>query len=106
MEPVRMTDLIAKMRDLQAQAGGRIDIPGDQARPDSFAEVLAQSVNSVNDTQRTAERMATAFEVGDPNVDLVEVMVATQKAGIAFQAMTQVRNQLVRAYQEVMNMPI
>ena len=50
--------------------------------------------------------LATAFESGDPTVNLSEVMVAIQKASISFQAMTQVRNNLVSAYKEVMNMQV
>ena len=49
---------------------------------------------------------ATAFEMGDPNVNLSEVMVAIQKANVSFQAMTQVRNNLVSAYKDIMNMPV
>jgi flagellar hook-basal body complex protein FliE len=50
--------------------------------------------------------MSDAFVKGEPNVDLTEVMVAVQKASLSFQAMTQVRNKLVQAYQDVMNMPV
>ena len=46
------------------------------------------------------------FEKGDPDVSLAEVMVALEKASVSFQAMTQVRNELLSAYQEVMNMPV
>jgi flagellar hook-basal body complex protein FliE len=47
-----------------------------------------------------------AFESGDANVSLAEVMVASQKASVSFQAMLQVRNKLVEAYKDVMNMPM
>ena len=50
--------------------------------------------------------MATAFEAGSPDVNLPEMMVAMQKASLSFQAMTQVRNKLLSAYQEVMNMQV
>jgi flagellar hook-basal body complex protein FliE len=50
--------------------------------------------------------MATRFEMGDPKVDLSQVMISQQKANISFQAVSQVRNKLVSAYQEIMNMPI
>lgn len=74
-------------------------------RPD-FAGLLQQSVNKVNDIQQTAGSLATAFEAEDPNVDLVQVMIARQKSSLAFQALTQVRNKLISAYQEIMNMPV
>ena len=50
--------------------------------------------------------MAAALERGDKSASLPEVMIALQKASLSFQAMTEVRNRLVNAYQEVMNMPI
>ena len=106
IDAIKMNDLLARMRDLQAQATGPVPVPGDvQGRP-SFADTLAQSVAEVNGMQRNAEQLATAFELGDPDVDLVEVMVATQQAGLAFQAVSEVRNHLVRAYHDVMNMSI
>ena len=45
-------------------------------------------------------------EVGQPGVSLTQVMVAAEKSSIAFEAMTQVRNKLVDAYKEIMNMPV
>jgi len=50
--------------------------------------------------------MAEAFAKGDTSTDLTEVMVAMQKASLSFQAMTQVRNKLLEAYKDVMNMPV
>ena len=50
--------------------------------------------------------MAEAFEAGTENVDLADVMISLQKASLSFKAMTEVRNQLVNAYQEIMNMPV
>jgi flagellar hook-basal body complex protein FliE len=68
--------------------------------------MLKQTIGAVNDTQQTAGKMTEAFESGDTNVSLAEVMVASQKASVSFQAMLQVRNKLVEAYQDVMNMPM
>jgi flagellar hook-basal body complex protein FliE len=50
--------------------------------------------------------MRTAFEQGEPGVDLAEVMIAVQKSSVSFQAMVEVRNKLVDAYKDVMNMPV
>ena len=106
MSPARMDDLIARMRDLQQQASGTGNVPGDVERAPTFAETLARSIEQVNATQRNAQRLATAFERGDRGVDIVQVMVATQKAGLAVPAMSEVRNHVVRAYQDVMSMPV
>jgi len=67
---------------------------------------MKDSINQVNEAQSHAKAMATAFEAGSPDVNLPEMMVAMQKASLSFQAMTQVRNKLLSAYQEVMNMQV
>lgn len=99
--------VLAEMRRLAATAqGGLAETEKSQSSGSDFAALLKQSVNQVNDVQKTAGDMATAFSSGDPNVDVTEVMVALQKAGVAFQAMTEVRNRLVSAYQEIMSMQV
>jgi len=50
--------------------------------------------------------MATAYEQGDPNVDITRVMIASQKASVSFEALTQVRNRVVQAYEDIMKMPV
>lgn len=108
MSEIEISQLLAQMRAMSALAEGRGETIGSTAggsRPD-FADLLANSVSAVNATQQHADKMAEAFQTGDPGVDLSEVMVALQKANLSFQAMTQVRNKLVSAYQEVMNMGI
>lgn len=71
-----------------------------------FARLLAESLDQVNSLQDNASALKTAYEIGDPGVDLPEVMIATQKASLAFEATTEIRNKLLTAYQEVMNMPV
>ena len=71
-----------------------------------FGELFQQAIGSVNATQQQASSLATSFEKGDPQVSLAQVMVASQKASVSFQALTQVRNHLVEAYKDIMNMPI
>lgn len=71
-----------------------------------FANLLRQGINSVNQTQANASSLATAFEKGTPGVELPQVMLEMQKASVSFRALTEVRNRLVNAYQEIMNMPL
>jgi flagellar hook-basal body complex protein FliE len=99
--------VLAEMRRLTAAAQSAPS-EAEQAQKSSgdFASVLKQSVDQVNEMQQTAGELKTAFSAGDPNVDVAEVMVALQKAGVAFQAMTEVRNRLVSAYQEIMSMQV
>jgi flagellar hook-basal body complex protein FliE len=106
MNEIGMTEILAQMRALSTQAQGRV-MPAEIAAPqNSFQSVLKSSVDTVNSTQQQASSLASAFEAGEPNIDLANVMVAMQKANVSFQAMVQVRNKLVSAYQEVMNMQV
>jgi flagellar hook-basal body complex protein FliE len=77
-----------------------------QSPTDSFANVMKQGLDSVNQTQARASDLATKFEQGVPGVELPQVMLEMQKASVSFRAVTEVRNRFVSAYQEIMNMPI
>ena len=68
--------------------------------------MLGQAVGQVHQNQKAATSIAEAFEMGAKGVDLTEVMVASQKASVSFQAAVQVRNKLVQAYQDIMQMPV
>lgn len=106
MSSVGMTQMLAEMQRLAAAASTQ---SADSARPGGatgFAELLKASIEGVNESQAAATEMAAALERGDANVTLPEVMIALQKASLSFQAMTEVRNRLVTAYQEIMNMPM
>jgi flagellar hook-basal body complex protein FliE len=72
----------------------------------NFGQLFSQAINKVNDVQKASNNMATAFEQGRSGVDITDVMIASQKASVSFQAMVQVRNKLVDAYRDVMNMPV
>ncbi len=108
MEPITQTQLLQQLRQLAAQAG--LSAAGQtQAEAPvgaEFGQLLRQSLQGVSRRQQTAARLQEAFELEDPDVDLAQVMVETQKARVAFEALVQVRNKLVNAYQEIMNMPI
>ena len=71
-----------------------------------FANLIKHGLDSVNQTQQSATNLATAFEKGVPGVELPQVMIEMQKAAVSFRAVTEVRNRLVNAYQEIMNMPV
>jgi flagellar hook-basal body complex protein FliE len=72
----------------------------------NFGELLQQAVNNVNDLQAKSGELKNALEMGDRSVSLAETMIASQKAGIAFEATVQVRNKLVDAYKQIMSMPV
>ena len=103
MNEIDVNSLLVKMRALSDQVGPSASESNDATQ---FAELMKAGINKVNQAQQDAGKLAEAFELGDPNVDLAEVMVSLQKAGLSFRAMTEVRNRLVSAYQDIMNMPI
>lgn len=76
------------------------------AQPTNFSQVLAASLEQVNAMQGESTQLKTAYEIGDPSVDLPDVMISMQKASLAFEATVEVRNKLLSAYQEVMNMQV
>jgi flagellar hook-basal body complex protein FliE len=100
--------VLAQIRAIsaQTQANGTRPAAAGQAAPTEFANVLRQGIDQVNQTQQRAGELAAAFERGTPGVELPQVMLEMQKASVSFRAITEVRNRLVNAYQEIMNMPI
>jgi len=108
MSDMSVNQLMTQMRALQARSGMESIQPpatAEVGKPD-FGSLLKSSIDKVNDLQQSSGQLTTSFELGEPNVSLVDVMVAKEKAGVAFQAMTQVRNKLVNAYEEVMRMQV
>ena len=86
------------------QVAGGLEQPGVKAP--SFGETLQNALEGVNSAQKNAGALAQAFELGDPRADLARVTVAAQQSQVAFRATVEVRNRLVQAYQDVMNMPL
>lgn len=106
MSSLQINQVLAEMRALQARAGGIAEAPAAVAQPSDFARLMQDSVNHIAGMQNQATALANAYEAGDKSVDLTKVMLEVQKAGLAFRAMTEVRNKLVDAYQQVMNMSV
>ena len=105
MNDINVNQLLTQMRAMTSLAQGQPAAAGAGAAGGAdFAALLKGSVDKVNETQQQAGSLAQAFEAGDSKVDLAQVMIAMQKANISFQAMTQVRNKLVSAYQDIMSM--
>lgn len=113
MSNLQIDSVLAQIRSLQQQT--KIGVPSLKAPSAegpgaaggaSFANVLKQGLEAVNAAQNQASTLATRFERGDPGVELSSVMLESQKASVAFRATVEVRNRLVSAYQDIMNMPI
>ncbi|PKO46979.1 MAG: flagellar hook-basal body complex protein FliE [Betaproteobacteria bacterium HGW-Betaproteobacteria-22] len=111
----RIESMLAQMRaaaqrpQTEALGGVLSPISADKTQNTGkidFAEALKASLDQVNQTQQNAAKLSRNFALGDDSVSLSDVMIAGQKSSIAFQATIQVRNKLVSAYQDIMNMPV
>ena len=71
-----------------------------------FAKALHESLQGVSDRSAEAQALSKRFTMGDDTVSLSDTMIAMQKSSIAFQATVQVRNKLVSAYHDIMNMQV
>lgn len=95
------------MADAAASPSVAPTAPGAQPVPGGgFGTAMSNAVDRVSKVQNEAGDLQRAFEMGDPRADLARVMVAMQQSQVAFRATVEVRNRLVQAYQDVMNMPM
>jgi flagellar hook-basal body complex protein FliE len=106
MSSMQIQQVLAEMRSLQARASGAPEPPMVNTQPSDFANLMKNSVDHISTMQNQATALADAYEAGDKSVDLTKVMLEVQKASLAFHAMTEVRNKLIDAYTQVMNMSV
>ncbi|MDR7192560.1 flagellar hook-basal body complex protein FliE [Luteimonas terrae] len=99
---VARSDAIA----VQGGVGGMQGIGATGAAAPTFGATLRNALEGVNGAQHKSGQLVRAFELGEPGADLAKVMVASQQSQVAFRATVEVRNRLVQAYQDVMNMPL
>ncbi len=100
-----ITRMIDKMRELsgQAQGSSKVNEGGD------FSVLMNQaksSMDKVNDLQKSSSGLQEAYASGDKSVNLSQVVLASQKSSLAFQALLNVRNKMIEAYKDVMSMPV
>lgn len=106
MIEMEISKVLAQMRAIANEISRQPPAQPQPAGTVKFGEVMNQAINAVNRQQAVANDLITKFETGAADVSVAEVMIAMQKASLSFQAMTEVRNRLVEAYQQVMSMPI
>jgi flagellar hook-basal body complex protein FliE len=105
---LEIESVLAQIRSLSSQArvGATPAAAPQKSGPSEFATLLSKGIDSVNQTQQSAAKLSDAFQRGDPGVELPQVMLEMQKASVSFRALTEVRNRVVSAYQEIMNMQV
>jgi flagellar hook-basal body complex protein FliE len=120
MNAIDVNRVLSQIRTLQAQtrSPGQAIEPGvaagigagvgrtEGAPANGFGSLLRSAVDSVASSQNAAAEAQKRFELGDANTDLATVMLATSKSQVSFKAMVEVRNRMVSAYQDIMNMPL
>jgi flagellar hook-basal body complex protein FliE len=72
----------------------------------NFRDVMAQALKGVSQAQNEASGLQREFSLENPAVNLEQVMIASEKAKLGFTAAVGVRNRLVQAYSEIMNMQV
>ncbi len=107
MDTRGIEQMLTELRSTAQAAGAAKPAQDAEGAPGvEFSEVLQNALKDVSAAQQEARQMSKDFQAGDPNVNLQDVMVNLQKANLSFQQMVQVRNRLVTAYQDIMNMPV
>jgi len=98
--------MLAELRTATTVAQGKSAQGAPATGGADFSQVLKSAIDQVSQAQEQAQQMSKDFASGQNNVNLQDVMINLQKADLSFQQMVQVRNKLVSAYQNIMNMPV
>jgi len=107
MTTINVNSVLSQIRAMQTQVGQKPAVQPVAAQPQGgFDKLLTSAIGQVNSAQQDSARLQKVFASGDANTDLSSVMIAGAKAQVQFKAMVEVRNRLVSAYQDIMNMPI
>jgi flagellar hook-basal body complex protein FliE len=106
MSDIKINELLSQIRSISSQVQPNINIKQDGDEKINFSSVLKSSIDKVNQQQMTSSDLVKRFEQGDASVELSRVMIEMQKARVSFEAVKQVRNQLINAYKDVMSMPV
>lgn len=116
MTSIDINSLLSQMRQMSPQVkspevafssiGGVSGASSATGSSSDFGALLKQSIAAVGQSQEQAGSMAAAFERGDAGADLSRTMVAIQKADLSLSTMSSVRNKLVDAYKDIMNMSV
>ena len=111
--------MLQTLRSYQSQAAGGMDSDGNKVGgglnglngsqapqgPSGFGDLVRQSVDKVNANQMQASKISSAYERGE-GVPLTDVVLSMQKSSLSFEATLQVRNKVLKAYEDILNMPV
>ena len=89
----------------QSQGGTNDAAKTSQVEQPKFFDAVKAAVDKVNDMSQQSNALQSAYERGE-DVPLTDVVLAMQKSSLAFEATLQVRNKVMKAYEEILNMPV
>lgn len=109
-----ISEMLSKIREVSTKSkvfseGSRVDVGNNISATKSFADTLSATKDvftNVNNMQLDSERIKSAYVAGDKSVSMSQVVVASQKSKLAFEGLVTVRNKILDAYKEIMNMPV
>lgn len=109
LSPANIQSMLNTLRAAQAQAQEGVVpqgpvAPGGRAPAAGFGDLVRHAVGEVNGLQQATRGLQTAYEQGQ--VPLTDVVLAMQKSSLAFEATLQVRNKVMKAYEDILNMPV
>ena len=102
MEPINLSSVSSALPLTNTATSNKTAVADTQKK---FASFLKESINNVNQAQNESDMLTNKLARGE-NVDLSQVMIASQKASITMQATLEIRNKAVEAYQEMMRMSV
>ena len=104
-----ISSMLQTLRAYQTDASNGIDAPTvdkEKSTPKvGFGDMIRQTIENVNSNQKQAKELSSAYERGEP-VPLTDVVMAMQKSSLSFEATLQVRNKVLKAYEDILNMPV
>lgn len=87
------------------EATGKVGGTGTAQSSPGFSDLIRQSVDKVNELQVQSKNIAESYERGE-GVPLTDVVLSMQKSSLAFEATLQIRNKVLKAYEDILNMPV
>ncbi len=107
MNQISSEHLLQQIRSLGSELQvGKPVVQQPQDTHGGFGNTLKATLDAVNESQARSSDLKTGFLNGTGEASLAEVMIASQKANLQFRAVAEVRNKLITAYQDIMNMPV
>jgi len=98
--------MLSELRGAAGLAQGKPASQANAAGGVDFSQALTAAIDQVSQAQQQAQQMSQNFAAGQTDVNIQDVMINMQKASLSFQQMVQVRNKLVSAYHDIMNMQV